>query len=122
MHGCVLQSEEEGLKVKQEETDETVQLPDQAGPATAEASTSLVVPVQNGEGDSLNLSAGFIQVHMLLKLRPCLLIAMLENTLLSVSVGWDLHVFRPWLIAHSACVLALICVDICGMSMSSEAR
>ncbi|DBA96220.1 TPA: hypothetical protein ACH3X3_002417 [Trebouxia sp. C0006] len=57
----LLKSEEEGLKVKQEETGETVQLPDQAGRATAEAGTSLVVPVQNGEGDSLNLSAGFIQ-------------------------------------------------------------
>ncbi|KAA6428703.1 MAG: nipped-B -like [Trebouxia sp. A1-2] len=57
----LLKSEEEGLKVKQEETGEAVQLPDQAGRATAEAATSLVVPVQNGEGDSLNLSAGFIQ-------------------------------------------------------------
>lgn len=64
---CMSQSEEEGLKVKQEETGETVQLPDQAGRATAEAGTSLVVPVQNGEGDSLNLSAGFIQVHILLR-------------------------------------------------------
>ncbi len=61
-HGCMSQSEEEGLKVKQEETGETVQLPDQAGRATAEAATSLVVPVQNGEGDSLN------QVHILLKI------------------------------------------------------
>ncbi|DBB01136.1 TPA: hypothetical protein ACH3X1_001027 [Trebouxia sp. C0004] len=63
----LLKSEEEGLKVKQKETGETVQLPDQAGRATAEAATSLVVPVQNGEGDILNLSAGFIQVHMLLR-------------------------------------------------------
>ena len=81
-HGCMLQSEEEGLKVKQEETGETVQLPDQAGRAAAEAGTSLVVPVQNGEGDSLNLSAGFIQVHILLK--TGLLMAM-EATLLLLS-------------------------------------
>lgn len=55
----VLQSEEEGLKVKQEETSEAVQQQAEAGEAAAAA---LVVPVQNGEGDSLNLSAGFIQV------------------------------------------------------------
>lgn len=54
-----LQSEEEGLKVKQEETSEAVQQQAEAGEPTAAA---LVVPVQNGEGDSLNLSAGFIQV------------------------------------------------------------
>ena len=60
-----MQSEEEGLKVKQEETGETLQLPDQGGRGPGEASTSLVVPVQNGQGDSLNLSAGFIQVLML---------------------------------------------------------
>lgn len=58
-----LQSEEEGLKVKQEEMDEAAQQPDHAAHATAEAASNLVFPVQNGEGDSLNLSAGFIQVH-----------------------------------------------------------
>ena len=56
-----VQSEEEGLKVKQEETAEAVQLAEQGGRPRNEAA-GLVVPVQNGEGDSLNLSAGFIQV------------------------------------------------------------
>ncbi len=32
------------------------------GGRPGEPGTGLVVPVQNGEGDSLNLSAGFIQV------------------------------------------------------------
>lgn len=48
--------------MKQEETSEAVQQQAEAGEATAAA---LVVPVQNGEGDSLNLSAGFIQVLLL---------------------------------------------------------
>lgn len=52
-----MQSEEQGLKVKQEETNEAQQA--EVGEASA---AGLVVPVQNGEGDSLNLSAGFIQV------------------------------------------------------------
>lgn len=43
--------------------DEAAQQPDHAAHATAEAASNLVVPVQNGEGDSLNLSAGFIQVQ-----------------------------------------------------------
>jgi len=90
---CMLQSEEEGLKVKQEETGETVQLPDQAGRATAEAGTSLVVPVQNGEGDSLNLSAGFIQVHILLR-NYCVD----SNDKGHIFLGWDFHMFRPVLI------------------------
>lgn len=54
-----MQSEEQGLKVKQEETNEAVQQQAELGEATA---AGLVVPVQNGEGDTLNLSAGFIQV------------------------------------------------------------
>lgn len=49
--------------MKQEETNEAVQQQAEAGEPTAAA---LVVPVQNGEGDSLNLSAGFIQVLILL--------------------------------------------------------
>ena len=45
--------------MKQEETNEAAQQQAEVGePAAA----GLVVPVQNGEGDSLNLSAGFIQV------------------------------------------------------------
>ena len=59
-----LQSEEEGLKVKQEETNEAVQQQAEVGEPTA---AGLVVPVQNGEGDSLNLSAGFIQVLIMLQ-------------------------------------------------------
>ena len=62
-----LQSEEEGIKVKQGETAEAVQLAEQRGPANVDAAPGLVVPVQNGEGDSLHLSAGFIQV-----MPPCL--------------------------------------------------
>ena len=52
---CSLQSEEQGLKLKQEETSEALQEAEAGEPVAA-------VPVQNGEGDSLNLSAGFIQV------------------------------------------------------------
>ena len=101
---CMLQSEEEGLKVKQEETGETVQLPDQAGRATAEAATSLVVPVQNGEGDSLNLSAGFIQVHILLR-NYCVD----SNDKGHFFLGWDFHMFRPVLI-HTQSLCA--CPDV----------
>ena len=46
------------MKVKQEETSEALQQQGEVG----EPGVGLVVPVQNGEGDSLNLSAGFIQV------------------------------------------------------------
>ena len=49
---------------KQEETAEAAQLADPVGRSAGEASAGLVVPVQNGEGDSLNLSAGFIQVQL----------------------------------------------------------
>lgn len=60
-----LQSEEEGLKVKQGETSEALQQQAEVGErGTGEAGAGLVVPVQNGEGDSLNLSAGFIQVQV----------------------------------------------------------
>ena len=59
-----LQSEEEGLKAKQEETVEAAQQADQLSRGTGEAGAGLAVPVQNGEGDSLNLSAGFIQVSL----------------------------------------------------------
>ncbi|KAL3141175.1 hypothetical protein ABBQ38_003518 [Trebouxia sp. C0009 RCD-2024] len=58
----LLKSEEEGLKVKQGETSEALQQQAEVGErGTGEAGAGLVVPVQNGEGDSLNLSAGFIQ-------------------------------------------------------------
>ena len=57
-----VQSEEEGLKVKQAETAEAVQLAEQVERSLTGEAAGLVVPVQNGEGDSLNLSAGFIQV------------------------------------------------------------
>jgi len=50
--------------VKQEDAGEALQVPDPAGRGPGEPAASLVVPVQNGEGDSLNLSAGFIQVLM----------------------------------------------------------
>lgn len=59
----ILQSEEEGLKVKQDETSEALQQQAEVGDRSmGEPGAGLVVPVQNGEGDSLNLSAGFIQV------------------------------------------------------------
>lgn len=63
-----MQSEEEGLQNKQEEA------ANPQDPAGQEAA-GLVVPVQNGEGDSLNLSAGFIQVD--LKVNRCLKISSL---------------------------------------------
>ena len=62
-----LQSEEEGLRVKQEETNEALQEAEAGEPIAA----GLVVPVQNGEGDSLNLSAGFIQVLDHASARTC---------------------------------------------------
>ena len=56
-----MQSEEEGLQSKQEEAAAAAQAQaqDLRGQEPAAGPT---VPVQNGEGDSLNLSAGFIQV------------------------------------------------------------
>ena len=59
---CVaMQSEEEGLQSKQEEAAAAAQAQDLPG---QEPAAGLTVPVQNGEGDSLNLSAGFIQVRL----------------------------------------------------------
>lgn len=58
-----MQSEEEGLQSKQEEAAAAAQAQAQDLPGQ-EPAAGLTVPVQNGEGDSLNLSAGFIQVRL----------------------------------------------------------
>lgn len=54
-----MQSEEEGLQSKQEEAAAAAGAQDAT---KQEPAAGLVLPVQNGQGDSLNLSAGFIQV------------------------------------------------------------
>lgn len=71
--------------MKQEETGETLQLPDQGGRGPGEASTSLVVPVQNGQGDSLNLSAGFIQV----------LVLVMDNSIMHQPLNLHCHAELP---------------------------
>ncbi len=37
---------------------------------------------------------------------------MMKVELLRIFLGWDLDVFRPGLILHDACVIALVCVQV----------
>ncbi len=43
---------------------------------------------------------------------------MMKVELLRIFLGWDLDVFRPGLILHDACVIALVCVQVCVLASS----